>query len=98
MMVRYEYNDALDGLLERFFETYRITQDRADYVPEHQLHKMHRALYIDFKHGRRAIKLVRKRQRKDLKKSVMPPRKRIMRRALSRIARVFRRKKKGGIS
>ena len=61
------YNDILDEILVRFFATYELTQDRADYVPEKQLRKMHRMLFKDFKRAVFAIRKARLIQAKDLK-------------------------------
>ena len=54
------FNDQLDATLSRYFETYAITKDTCDYVPENHLLKIHGVI---FKNLRRELKIVRREYR-----------------------------------
>ena len=66
-------NDRLDETLQRYFQSYAVTVDTLDYVPERHVHKIHafifRNLKGDFKTIKRSVRRHKREVRRELRRN-----------------------------
>ena len=70
--MNFNRNDLIDIVLERNFETFAVTQDTFDYVPQRYIRKIHRFIFRNLKRQFRLLKKEDRRYQRQLRRGEIP--------------------------